>query len=142
MTAAAETKNVVSMPTKPNGNQPWQCMVCGATMEYAQPISLSVMCEKLGAFINEHAHVPLPDYAPRTLVTLTSRRFNNEPRTVEIMRLVPGTACYLVDLMNGSSRRSEWTAFATASELSDYDQKLVDAEHRAAQEEWDERNPR
>jgi hypothetical protein len=83
----------------------------------------------------------LPNYQPRTLVTLTSRRFDNEPRIVEILDLVPGTACYRVDLMNGSLGHRNSMAFATASELGDYDPQLVEDEHRAAQEYWEERNP-
>lgn len=92
--------------------------------------------------MDRNTQIALPVYAPRTLVTLTSRRFDNEPRTVEILDLVPGTACYRVDLLSGALSLRNSTAFATASELDDFRPALAEAEHRAAQEEWEERNPR
>ena len=52
----SQNRNVVSLPTKPDATQPWKCTVCGATMEYAQPISLQKCCDLLGAFVAEHEH--------------------------------------------------------------------------------------
>lgn len=48
--------NVVALPTKPDGEQGWQCTVCGGAMSYCQPINLRVAMQLLGAFLEKHTH--------------------------------------------------------------------------------------
>lgn len=46
--------NVKSMPTRPNGEQPWRCEVCGGVLAYSQPINMK-LCMALGhLFTNWH----------------------------------------------------------------------------------------
>jgi hypothetical protein len=59
--------------------------------------------------------MPEPTYPcpPGALRTLRSRRFFHEPVVCEIIRLIPGTCCYLVDMQSGSLE-----AYAHEDELS------------------------
>ena len=49
-------RKVVSIPTKPNGDQHWRCEICGDEMSYSQPIPFDLALEKLKAFMDEHNH--------------------------------------------------------------------------------------
>lgn len=46
--------NVKSMPTRPNGEQPWKCEVCGAVLAYSQPINFKLMVTLGQIFTNWH----------------------------------------------------------------------------------------